>query len=171
MFVVEVLFWDFFCHHKLVLSLRASEYTHKVSSPSGKFSSQNAFKETSYHSQWGWFLRQTCFHRQRHHCRMPVGCRDSASSIPQGATNDAYPAPLPEGQLLQMIAEMKARMKEWQARVGGSRSRECQEGPWAGRPWPRKCFRAREALEQTNEQLHVQITTLQDSQKRQRSFP
>ena len=41
-----------------------------------------------------------------------LDAENSTSCASQRATNDAHPTPLPEGQLLQMIAEMKAQMKE-----------------------------------------------------------
>ena len=37
-----------------------------------------------------------------------LDAENSTSSAPLRVTNDAHPTPLPEGQLLHMIAEMKA---------------------------------------------------------------
>ena len=46
-----------------------------------------------------------------------LDAENSTSSALHGATNNAHPSPLSEGQLLQMIVEMKAQMKERQVQT------------------------------------------------------
>ena len=102
-----------------------------------------------------------------------MDAENSASSALQGATNDAHPTPLLEGWLLQMITEKKAQMEEPQIQMNLEQEQATldRENARRGREQAaldrENAFWAREALEQSNEQLRAQIVTLWDSQKRQ----
>ena len=113
---------------------------------------------------------------------MPVGCRELHVLRPARGNQQHLSSCYPEGQLLQVITEMKAQMEERQIQAALEREnvRRDHEQADLDRENVRRdreqaaldrenAFRAREALERSNEQLRAQIVALRDSQKRQRS--
>jgi len=66
---------------------------------------------------------------------MPVGCLELRVLRPAGATNNTDPTPLLEGQLLQMVTEMKAQMEERHIQTNLERKQAILDCENAKRDW------------------------------------